>query len=83
MELVPAWLMAPVATAIQAMRGEAMINSVTIVVGVGDFARFGNARQLMAYLGLVPNFTEERVKRFARILESNESLIDDLWQLAV
>jgi hypothetical protein len=32
---------------------------------------------------LVPNFTEERVKRFARILESNESLIDDLWQLAV
>ena len=27
---------------------------------------------------LVPNFTEERVKRFARILESNESLIDDL-----
>jgi hypothetical protein len=32
---------------------------------------------------LVPNFTEERVKRFARILESNESLIDDLRQLAV
>ena len=32
---------------------------------------------------LVPNFTEERVKRFARILESNKSLIDDLWQLAV
>jgi hypothetical protein len=32
---------------------------------------------------LVPNFTEERVKRFARILESNESLIDDLWQLTV
>jgi hypothetical protein len=32
---------------------------------------------------LVPNFTEERVKRFARILESNESPIDDLWQLAV
>ena len=32
---------------------------------------------------LVPNFTEERVKRFARILELNESLIDDLWQLAV
>jgi hypothetical protein len=32
---------------------------------------------------LVPNFTEQRVKRFARILESNESLIDDLWQLAV
>jgi hypothetical protein len=33
--------------------------------------------------GLVPNFTEERVKRFARILESNESFIDVLWQLTV
>jgi hypothetical protein len=32
---------------------------------------------------LVPNFTEEQVKRVDRILESNESLIDDLWQLAV
>jgi hypothetical protein len=32
---------------------------------------------------LVPNFTEERVKRFARILESNESFIDVLWQLTV
>ena len=32
---------------------------------------------------LVPNFIEERVKRFARILEFNESLIDDLWQLAL
>jgi transposase len=44
----------PVATAIQAMRGVALINAVTIVAEVGDFARFGNARQLMAYLGLVP-----------------------------
>jgi transposase len=53
-ELMPAWSMAPVATAIQAMRGVALINAVTIVAEVGDFARFGNARQLMAYLGLVP-----------------------------
>jgi flagellar biogenesis protein FliO len=32
---------------------------------------------------LVPNFTEGRVKEVARILESSESLIDDLWRLAV
>jgi hypothetical protein len=38
---------------------------------------------LLTAITLVPNFTEERVKRFARILESNESLIDHLWQLAV
>jgi transposase len=37
------------------MRGVALINAVTIVAEVGDFARFGNARQLMAYLGLVPS----------------------------
>ena len=54
-ELMPTWSMAPVATAIQAMRGVALINAVTIVAEVGDFARFGNPRQLMAYLGLVPS----------------------------
>jgi transposase len=47
--------MAAVATAIQAMRGVALINAVTIVAEVGDFSRFGNPRQLMAYLGLVPS----------------------------
>jgi transposase len=34
----------PVATAIQAMRGIALINAVTIVAEVGDFSRFGNPR---------------------------------------
>jgi transposase len=54
-ELIPDGSMAPVATAIQAMRGMAVINAVTVVAEVGDFARFGNPRQLMAYLGLVPS----------------------------
>jgi transposase len=54
-EHLPSWSMAPVATAIQAMRGVALINAVTIVTEVGDFCRFGNPRQLMAYLGLVPS----------------------------
>jgi transposase len=54
-EHLPNWSMAPVATAIQAMRGVALINAVTIVAEVGDFSRFGNPRQLMAYLGLVPS----------------------------
>ena len=47
--------MAPVVPAIQAMRGVALINAVTVVAEVGDFTRFGNPRQLMAYLGLVPS----------------------------
>jgi transposase len=54
-EHLPGWSMARVATAIQAMRGAALITAVTIVAGVGDFSRFGNPRQLMAYLGLVPS----------------------------
>ena len=54
-EHLPIWSMAPVATAIQAMRGVALINAVTIVAEGGDFSRFGNPRQLMAYLGLVPS----------------------------
>jgi transposase len=36
------------------MRGVALVIAVTVVAGVGDFRRFANARQLMAYLGLVP-----------------------------
>src|SRR5215472_15382333 len=47
-ELLPSWSMAPVVAALQAMR------AVTLVAEVGDFRRFANARQLMAYLGLVP-----------------------------
>jgi transposase len=54
-EHLPGWSMAPVVTAIQAMRGVALVNAVTIVAEVGDFSRFGNPRQLMAYLGLVPS----------------------------
>jgi len=53
--LVPQWSMAPVVQAFQAMRGVALINAVTLVAEVGDFSRFNNPRQLMAYLGLVPS----------------------------
>jgi transposase len=54
-ELAPQWSMAPVVEAVQAMRGVAFIVAVTVVAEVGDFSRFDNPRQLMAYLGLVPS----------------------------
>jgi transposase len=54
-ELLPSWSMAPVVAALQAMRGVALVVVVTVVVEVGDFRRFANARELMAYLGLVPS----------------------------
>lgn len=47
--------MRPVVEAVQAMRGVGLIVAVTVVAEVGDFSRFQNPRQLMAYLGLVPS----------------------------
>ena len=47
--------MRPVVEAVQAMRGVGLIVAVTVVAEVGDFSRFENPRQLMAYLGLVPS----------------------------
>jgi hypothetical protein len=47
------WSQAPVVAALQAMRGVAFIVAVTLVAEVGDFSRFANPRQLMAYLGLL------------------------------
>ena len=53
--LLENWLMTPVVQAVQAMRGIALVNAVTIVAEIGDFTRFANPRQLMAYVGLVPS----------------------------
>lgn len=54
-DLLPGWSLAPVVEAIQAMRGVAFIVAVTVAAEVGDFSRFDNPRQLMAYLGLTPS----------------------------
>jgi transposase len=54
-ELGQNWSQAPVVAALQAMRGVAFVVAVTVVAEVGDFTRFANPRQLMAYLGLVPS----------------------------
>src|ERR1700722_9863765 len=37
------------------LEGLRPINAVTIVAEVGDFSRFSNPRQLMAYFGLAPS----------------------------
>ena len=54
-DLLPNWSLAPVVDAVQAMRGVGFIVAVTVVAEVGDFQRFDNPRQLMAYLGLTPS----------------------------
>jgi transposase len=53
--LVPAWRMAPVVTAFQALRGVSLIVATTTVAEVGDLTRFETPKQLMAFLGLVPS----------------------------
>jgi transposase len=53
--LLPAWRMAPVVAALQALRGVSLVTASTCVAEIGDLTRFTNPRQLMSYLGLVPS----------------------------
>ncbi len=53
-ELIPHWSLAPIVEALQALKGIGLIIAVALVSEIGDFMRFANPRQLMAYLGLVP-----------------------------
>jgi len=53
--LLPNWSLRPVVTALQALRGVAVIAAITLAAEIGDFRRFANPRQLMAWLGLVPS----------------------------
>jgi transposase len=55
LELLPSCSLAKVVTAIQALRGVASIVAITLVAEIGEFHRFANPRQLMAYLGLTPS----------------------------
>ncbi|MBP2316115.1 IS110 family transposase [Azospirillum soli] len=54
-ELAHSWALRPLVEALQTMRGIAFLSAVVLVVEIGDFRRFANPRQLMAYLGLVPS----------------------------
>src|SRR5438045_6569636 len=53
--MLPDWTLAPVVTALQTMRGMALVNAATLIAELGDLSRFANPRQLMASLGLVPS----------------------------
>ena len=53
-DLIPDWQLGPVVKAFQALRGVSDIVSATVVAELGDLTRFKTARELMAYIGLVP-----------------------------
>lgn len=54
-QALPAWSLAPVVQALMALRGVSLIVAVTVLAELGDITRFDSAKQLMAYLGLVPS----------------------------
>lgn len=54
-EQAAAWRLFPLVQALQALRGIELVSAVTIVAEVEDFARFAQAKDLMAYVGLVPS----------------------------
>lgn len=54
-ELLPSWKLEPMVKALQALRGVSLIVASTTVAELGDLTRFDSAKQLMAYLGLVPS----------------------------
>jgi transposase len=54
LDIYPSWSLAPLVTALQALRGVALIIAVSVVAEVGDISRFDTPKQLMAFLGLIP-----------------------------
>jgi transposase len=54
-QLAPTWRWTPVVAALQALRGVSFVSAVALVAELGDLTRFGQPRELMAYLGLVPS----------------------------
>jgi hypothetical protein len=79
------WSLAPVAAAIQALRGYDFVASVSIVSEVGDFNRFAKPTQLMGFLGMTPseNSTGDSVRR-GHITKAGNSrarctLIESAW----
>jgi transposase len=54
-ELVQTWVLGPLTTAFQALRGVQLVSAVTLAAEIGNFRRFCGPAQLMSYVGLVPS----------------------------
>lgn len=79
------WVLAPLVEALQCLRGLRLVSAVTLAVEIGDFSRFKNAKQLMAFLGLTPSeaSTGDDVRR-GRITKAGNgrarrTLIESAW----
>lgn len=54
LNLLPEWSLGDLVIQLQALRGVALVIAVSVVSEIGDFNRFSNPKQIMAYLGLIP-----------------------------
>ncbi len=87
-ELWPAWSLAWLVEALQALRGFGPINAVSVAAEIGDPRRFDSPRQLMAFLGLVPSerSSGERQRRGGLTKTGNvrarKALIEAAWTYA-
>jgi len=83
--IVPAWSMAPVVEAYQAMRGASFLVAVTFAAEIGDVRRFDTPRQLTAFLGLIPaeSSTGDMIRRKGLTLAGNRrarrALVEAAW----
>lgn len=84
-EAAPAWRFYPVIRALQALRGVEFTVALGVVAEIGDFSRFHNPRQLMAWLGIVPSeYSTGTKKRQGGITKAGNSmarrlLIEAAW----
>ena len=53
-EALPTWSLAPLVPALSALRGIDQLAAISLLAELGDISRFASPKQLMAYLGLVP-----------------------------
>lgn len=55
MDSIPHWSLSVVVDSLVALRGVDKITAVTLLAELGDISRFDSPKQLMGFLGLVPN----------------------------
>lgn len=76
---------APVIQALQALRGIAEVSATTLVAEIGQFSRFSNPRQLMAFVGVTPSeYSSGGSRRQGGITKAGNShvrrvLIESAW----
>lgn len=82
---VQGWSRAPLVRAYQTLRGVQLVNAACLAAELGDLRRFASARELMAFVGLVPSeHSSGESRRQGRITKTGNAharraLIEAAW----